>query len=194
MQRPLRPATLAAAVLPQTTVWQQLGLVVAFSALNALAAQVSFPLPFTPVPLTGQTFAVLLTGALLGSRLGALTLLAYLAEGLVGLPVFAGGKAGPAALLGPTGGYLVGFVASAYVVGWLAERGWDRRPGTTALAMAIGNVVIYAAGASWLAQFVGLPQAFQLGILPFLPGDLIKLLLATALLPTGWRLVGRVTL
>lgn len=162
-----------------------------FSIINGLAAQVEIRLPGTPVPITGQTFAVLLTGALLGSRLGSLALIAYLAEGLAGLPVFAGGKGGLAPLMGPTGGYLLGFVVAAYVVGRLAERGWDRRFWTTTLARLAGNVVIYAAGVSWLARFVGPDQALSLGLLPFLPGDLLKLILAGALLPAGWRLIGK---
>jgi biotin transport system substrate-specific component len=190
MQQSVRPVTLADALLPGTTLGRQVSLVVGFSVFNALAAQVAIPLPFTPVPITAQTFAVLLTGMLLGSRLGALTLLTYLVEGLLGLPVFSGGRAGPAHLLGPTGGYLVGFVAAAYVAGLLAERGWDRRAWTTALAMAIGNLVIYAVGVSWLTVFVGPERALALGIVPFLGGDLLKVVLATVLLPGAWRFVG----
>ncbi|MCS7050082.1 MAG: biotin transporter BioY [Thermomicrobium sp.] len=166
-------------------------LVVAGSVLTALAAQVSIPLPFTPVPITGQTFAVLLVGAVLGSRRGAVSMALYVAEGLVGLPVFAGGKAGLAVLLGPTGGYLLGFIAAAFVTGWLAERGWDRRPLTTAFAMALGNVVIYLFGVSWLAVFVGLERAPLLGLVPFLPGDALKIVLATVALPGAWWGVGR---
>ncbi|MCX2728035.1 biotin transporter BioY [Thermomicrobium sp. 4228-Ro] len=166
-------------------------LVVAGSVLTALAAHVSIPLPFTPVPITGQTFAVLLVGAALGSRRGAASMALYLAEGLAGLPVFAGGKAGLAVLLGPTGGYLIGFIAAAFVTGWLAERGWDRRPLTTALAMVLGNLVIYLFGVSWLAVFVGISKAPLLGMIPFLPGDLLKILLATAALPGAWWIVQR---
>jgi biotin transport system substrate-specific component len=191
MQRSLHAPTLADAILPQATLWRDAALVVVFSLLNALAAQVAIPLPFTPVPITGQTFAVLITGMLLGSRLGALSLLAYLIEGLAGLPVFSGGRSGSAHFLGPTGGYLLGFIAAAYLVGLLAERGWDRRIWTTALAMAIGNLAIYAAGLSWLAAFVGPDRALALGALPFIPGDAVKLLLATVLLPSGWKLLGR---
>jgi biotin transport system substrate-specific component len=135
--------------------------------------------------------AVLLVGALLGSRRGSLAVLVYIAQGLAGLPVFAGGAAGPARLLGPTGGYLVGFVLAAYLVGLLAERGWDRRVGTTAAAMALGNVVIYAVGALWLAVFVGgLVPALTAGVLPFIPGDLVKIAAAALLLPAGWKLLG----
>jgi biotin transport system substrate-specific component len=161
------------------------------SAFIALASRVAIPLPFSPVPVTGQTLAVLLIGTLLGSRRGALCLLLYLGEGAVGLPVFAGGKAGLPHLLGPTGGYLIGFVASAFVTGRLAERGWDRRVTTTLAAMLLGNGVIYAFGSLWLAGFVGAERALALGLLPFIPGDLFKVVLAAALLPLGWTLVRR---
>jgi biotin transport system substrate-specific component len=132
-----------------------------------------------------------MVGVLLGSRRGSLALLTYLAEGAMGLPVLAGGAAGLARLTGPTGGYLIGFVAAAFLVGWLAERGWDRRPETTLLAMVLGNVIIYAFGLPWLARFVGAGQVLAMGLWPFLPGDLGKILLATALLPWGWRLLDR---
>jgi biotin transport system substrate-specific component len=157
----------------------------------ALASQVSVPLPFSPVPITGQTLAVLLAGALLGSRRGTLCLLLYLAEGAVGLPVFAGGRAGLGHLVGPTGGYLFGFVASAFLIGRLADRGWCRRAPTTVAAMILGNAVTYAFGLPWLAGVVGAERALALGLLPFIPGDLLKVLLAGGLLPSGWRLVGR---
>lgn len=182
----LRPSLRRYALLYDTL------LVIGGSLLIALAAQVAIPLPFSPVPLTGQTLAVLLVGALLGSRRGSLAVITYLAEGFVGLPVFAGGAAGLARLAGPTGGYLIGFVLAAYVVGLLAERGWDRRFGTTAAAMILGNLVIYACGAVWLAFYVGsLAKALSLGVVPFIPGDILKTLLAATLLPLGWRMVGR---
>src|SRR5918999_1111205 len=146
--------------------------VVGFSLLTAAAAQVVVPLPFTPVPLTGQTFAVLLTGALLGPRLGALAMLAYLAEGALGLPFFRGGAAGVGHLAGPTAGYLFAFPAAAYVTGALAQRGWDRRFLTAAAAMALGSFDILAGGWAWLAlMFKGAGEAFRLGVAPFLPGD-----------------------
>ena len=157
--------------------------------VRPLAAQVTIRLPFSPVPITGQTLAVLLVGALLGSRRGAASMLAYLAEGLIGLPVYAGGASGLAYAMGPTGGYLVGFVAAAYVAGWLAERGWDRRVGTTALAMLTGNAAIYAFGLSWLAVYVG-RQTIALGLLPYIVGDVAKLILAALSLPAGWKLIG----
>jgi len=168
-----------------------IALIVAGSVLTALAARIAIPLPFSPVPITGQTFAVLLVGAALGSRRGAASMALYVAEGLAGLPVFAGGTAGPSVLLGPTGGYLIGFIAAAFVTGWFAERGWDRRPLTTALAMVLGNVVIYLFGVSWLSVFVGVAKAPLLGMIPFLPGDLLKIVLATIALPGAWRILRR---
>lgn len=164
-------------------------LVVGFSLLTALAAQVVVPLPWTPVPLTGQTFAVLLTGALLGPRLGALAMLAYLAEGAAGLPFFRAGGGGLGHLSGATAGYLFAFPAAACVTGHLAERGWDRRFLTAAAAMFLGSLVILAGGWAWLSLAVGGEQAFRLGVLPFLPGDVLKIALAAALLPTGWALL-----
>ena len=167
-------------------------LVVAFSLFVALAAQVAVPLPWTPVPVTAQTFAVLLTGALLGSRLGALALLAYLAEGAVGLPFFQGGTGGLAPLFGPTAGYLFAFPAAAFVTGYLAERGWDRRYLPAAAAMATGSLVILAGGWAWLAIFLRSgAEAFRMGVAPFLFGDLLKIALAAAALPAGWALLRR---
>ncbi len=166
-------------------------LVLSGSLFTALMAQVVVPLPFTPVPITGQTLAVLLVGAALGARRGALSMVAYLTEGLAGLPVFAGGTSGIGRLLGPTGGYLVGFVPAAFVVGWLAERGWDRRLPTAALAMAVGNGVIYVFGLPWLARFVGPAHVLSMGLGPFVPGDLLKVCVAATLLPGAWRLVRR---
>ncbi|MCS7323908.1 MAG: biotin transporter BioY [Anaerolineae bacterium] len=181
--------TLSQVLLPQTQVWHNVVSVLGASWLVALLAQISIPLQ--PVPITGQTFGVLLAGAALGARRGALALLAYLAQGLIGLPFFAGGTSGMARLLGPTGGYLVGFVAAAALVGWLSERGWDRRFISTFAAMALGNLVIYALGAPWLAQFVGWERALSAGVLPFLPGDAIKALLAALALPSAWALINR---
>lgn len=166
-------------------------LVVGGSLLVALSAQTAIRLPFSPVPITGQTLTVLLVGALLGSRRGALTILFYFFEGALGLPVFARGMSGPVYLMGPTGGYLMGFVGAAFVTGLLAERAWDRRVPSTALAVLLGNLVIYVFGLPWLAHFVGVDKVLILGFYPFIPGDLIKLALATALLPSGWKMVNR---
>lgn len=167
-------------------------LVVAFSLLTALAAQVVIPLPWTPVPITGQTFAVLLTGALLGSRLGAAATILYLVEGAAGLPFFRGGAGGAAHFSGATAGYLLAFPLAAFVTGLLAERGWDRRFLTAAAAMALGSVVILASGWAWLTLFFRTAQdAFFAGVAPFLAGDVVKITLAAALLPAGWKLLRR---
>jgi len=165
-------------------------LVVLFSAFVALTAQVEIPL--WPVPLTLQTLGVLFTGAVLGSQRGALALLLYLTEGALGLPVFAGGASGVGYMLGPTGGYLVGFVVAAGVVGWLAQRGWDRRLVWATVAMVIGNVIIYVCGVAWLALFLGdLWGALVKGMLLFVVGDLIKIAVAALTLPGGWKLARR---
>jgi biotin transport system substrate-specific component len=179
------------AVWPRPGVAREVVLVLGGAILIALAAQIQIPLPFSPVPVTGQTFAVLLLGALYGSKRGAATVLTYLVLGTVGFPVFAGGAAGAARLMGPTAGYLVGFIAAAFVVGALAERGWDRRPWTTAGAMILGNLIVYAVGVAWLARFVGWDKVLATGVLPFLAGDALKIALAMLLLPAGWRLLGR---
>ncbi len=163
-------------------------LVVTGSLFVAALAQVKIPLPFTPVPLTGQTFAVLLVGAVLGSRRGAASLLLYLAQGAIGLPVFAGGASGLLYLSGPTGGYLVGFVGAAHLVGLLAERGLDRRFRSAWTVFLVGEVAIYLFGVAWLSVFLGLQQAMVAGLLPFLVGDAIKLVAAALTLPVAWKL------
>ncbi|MCS7285641.1 MAG: biotin transporter BioY [Anaerolineae bacterium] len=171
-------------------IFYDLALVIGGSIFVALAARIAIPLPFTPVPITGQTLAVLLVGAVLGSKRGALSMLLYLLEGAAGLPVFAGGTGSLHRLLGPTGGYLFGFVAAAFVTGWLAERQWDRRFWSNFLAMLIGNIVIYLFGLPWLARFVGVERVLPLGLYPFIPGDLVKLVIATLSLPSVWKLIG----
>lgn len=177
------------AIWPMSGLLREVVLILAGSLLIAIAAQIKIPLPFSPVPITGQTFAVLLLGALYGSKRGPATVLIYLALGVTGMPIFAGAAAGIAPLLGPTGGYLVGFLAAAYLVGLLSERGWDRKPWSAAMGMIIGNTVIYALGILWLAYYVGWGKVLATGVLPFIPGDIIKIGLATLLLPAGWRLI-----
>jgi biotin transporter BioY len=162
--------------------------VICGSLILCLSAQVKVYLPISPVPITGQTFAVLMLAALLGSRLGVLAVIAYLAEGIAGLPVFAGGI-GLAALIGPTGGYLVGFIAVAYVVGRLAEMGWDRRVSTTILAMLAGEFVLYTFGVCWLAIMTNIRTALVIGLYPFIVGDILKIAFAAAVLPAGWKLL-----
>ncbi|GAC1546824.1 MAG: biotin transporter BioY [Herpetosiphon sp.] len=168
------------------------GFVVGASLLVALGARVAIPLPFTPVPITAQTLMVLLAGALLGWKRGGLAMMAYIAEGAAGLPVFAGGHSGIAWLVGPTGGYLLSYPLAAALTGWLAERGWDRHIVGSAAAMLLGNIVIYLIGVPWLAHQKVLPASIAMqGVLPFLPGDLVKVLVATIVLPGGWSLIGK---
>jgi len=168
---------------------RQIGLVIGFSLLTALSAQIVIPLG--PVPITGQTFAVLLTGALLGSRLGAMAMIAYLIEGASGLPFFAGGAAGIAHLMGQTGGYLIAFPAAAFITGAFAEQGWDRKYLTAVAAMAAGSVVIIMCGCLWFSFLTRTSPlvAFQFTVLKFIPGEIVKIGLAAAVLPTGWKLL-----
>ncbi|MDA8218030.1 MAG: biotin transporter BioY [Dehalococcoidales bacterium] len=184
---------LAPTGLRRISLAQDLALVLLGSVVVGLSAQVAVYLPFTPVPISGQTFAVLLVGMALGSRRGALALLAYIAEGAAGLPVFAAGLAGPAVVLGPRGGYLFGMILAAYLVGRLAERGWSRRAIGTAGAMVAGEIAIYALGIPWLAVVLGtdLPTALSLGLFPFLLGDAIKVALAAGGVPVALGLIGR---
>ena len=185
-----RTETLLGVALAPMDWTRAVSLVFAFSLFNALAAQ--FSLNIGPIPITGQTFAVTLTGALLGSRLGALALVAYLVEGCFGLPFFANFSGGIGVLLGPHGGYLVSFPAAAYITGAFAEHGWDRRFLTAVAAMTIGSVIILAAGWSWLVVLRTPPlAAFKVGVAPFIVGDIIKVLLAAAVLPTGWAILKR---
>lgn len=187
----LAPKVLAARVAPRTKT-SAVVLTIAFAALTALAAQWRFYLPFTPIPITGQTFAVLLSGAALGWRLGGAAQVLYVGAGLVGLPVFAGGGSGFDTITGSSGGYLVGFVIAAALVGHLAERGQDRRVDTAAAAFLLGSVTIYLFGVAWLMQVTGweLPEAMAKGVAPFVVGDLVKAGFAALALPAVWRLVG----
>ncbi len=183
-----RPRPLVLAIAPRSLLWQAVA-VASGSALIALAAQVRVPLPFSPVPVTGQTFAVLLVAAALGARLGPASVGLYVGEGIAGLPVYAGGGAGIATLAGPTGGYLVGFVAAAALVGALASRGWDRHFLTAVAAMLAGEVAIYAVGLAWLARFPLPVGVLDAGLVPFVIGDAYKLVLAALALPAAWRFV-----
>jgi biotin transport system substrate-specific component len=162
-------------------------LVVFGSLLLAVSAQ--FKIPLYPVPVTGQTLVVLLIGMTYGARLGGITISAYLFEGALGLPVFAGGAAGVAVLVGPTGGYLFGFLLASAAMGYLAERGMGRTAASTITAMVIGNCVIYLCGVFWLANFIGFDKAVAAGVLPFLYGDALKLFVAAGLMPLAWRAV-----
>src|SRR5512132_1244640 len=183
--------TLLEVALAPLDLVRQVVLVIGFSLLTALAAQVVVPIG--PVPVTGQTFAVLLTGALLGSRLGAMAMIVYLMEGAVGLPFFYGGSGGLSHLRGPTGGYLVAFPAAAYITGAFAENGWDKRFSTAVVAMAVASIVILLSGLAWFSVLMHTSPlvAFQVTVLKFIPGDIIKILLAAAALPAGWSLLKR---
>jgi biotin transport system substrate-specific component len=179
---------MGAALAPLDSV-RSAGLVIVFSLFIAACAQ--FTIHIGPIPITGQTFAVLLTGMLLGSRLGAAAVIAYLIEGAIGLPFFAGGGAGLVRFLGPTAGYLVAFPAAAFIVGAFAEHGWDKRYPTAVAAMAIGSAIIFLGGWAWFAILTNTSPiaAFKLAVLPFLLGDMIKIALGAAVLPTGWALL-----
>jgi biotin transport system substrate-specific component len=170
--------------------------VVAGSAVVAGLAQLSVRLPFTPVPVTGQTLGVLLVAASLGATRGATSVALYLAEGALGLPVFAEGKAGVTYLVGmdplhATGGYLWGFLAAAFVVGLLAQRAWDRRIGSALGAMLVGEVIVFTTGVAWLSAAVNVPaeRALELGLYPFVVGEVVKLAIAAVALPAAWRLL-----
>jgi len=189
------PRTLGA-TLPAVW-WRSAALVLGGALLTAVAAQISIPLSFTPVPLTGQTFAVLLVGTALGARLGILSQLLYLALGLV-FPFYSGGASGWDVLTGATLGYFVGFVVAAGFVGFLAERGQDRKFATSVTAMLAGSAIIYVFGVTWLAFHLDIPfysgdgqDAFTFGLAPFIVGDIIKLLLAAGITPLAWRAVDR---
>ena len=190
-------AALADAVFPAARINRRLLrdalLIIGGCLFTAALAQVKIPLGFTPVPITGQTLAVLLVGAALGSWRGGAALLLYLMAG-TWLPFYAGGASGFVGSIA-SGGYIVGFVPAAFVVGWLCERGWDRKPWIL-LAMLAGNVILYIPGLLWLSRFIapewGCDGALACGLYPFILGDLIKLYAASLLLPGGWALVNLV--
>lgn len=185
----LRLPTLIEAASPAAPRTVRLIEAAAMSLLMGLCAQWEVRLPFTPVPMTGQTAAVLFAGALLGSRWGPLSVALYLLQGALGLPVFAGGAAGAVQFLGPTGGYLIGFLPGAWAAGRLAERGWDRSPATAAAMMLISSLAIFLPGLLCLARFVPAGSLLAVGFFPFLPGDVAKAVLAAAALPLGWKLL-----
>jgi biotin transport system substrate-specific component len=180
---------------PRVVAWTS---VVVAAAATAVAAQISVPLPFTAVPLTLQPMVVLLAGAALGARAGMAAQALYLAAGLAGLPVFAASPLlpqGPARLIGPTAGYLMSYPFAAFVAGWLAERGLDRRYLTSVVAMAAGLAIVFGCGVLWLAVWppkpLGLAAALRAGFYPFVLADVVKLLVAATALPAAWRAVGR---
>lgn len=179
-------------VVPATRA-RDVALVVGAALLTAACAQISIPLPGSPVPITGQTFAVLLSGAALGANRGAAAMGLYLVFGLVGLPFYSDGNSGLEYVWGATGGYLVGFIAAAYVTGRLAQARLDRSPVSALPLFAVGSMIVFAFGVPWLAVAadVSLGEAISLGFTPFIAGGIVKALLAAALLPTAWRFVGR---
>jgi biotin transport system substrate-specific component len=207
MMIPTSSATFLGAVLPRESAGLaraiRVASVVFVAALTAAAAQISVPLPFTQVPLTFQPMVVLLGGLALGSRLGMASQVLYLAAGAAGLPVFAASvilPPGALRLLGPTGGYLLAYPLAAFVTGYLAERGFDRRYLTSFVALVAGLLVVYAAGVAWLGLFarigtqsaaVGLLPAVMAGVVPFVLADVVKLLAAAGILPGLWRVIGR---
>ena len=197
-----RPATLVDVISTRsdagTSLVTRAVAVLFFAALTAAAAQISVPLPFTQVPFTFQPTVVLLSGLVLGPRLGAASQVLYLAAGIAGLPVFAASATLPPGvwrLFGPTGGYLMSYPLAAFVVGALARRGFDRRYLTSIVAMALGLVVIYTCGTVWLAYAsvgrtaIGLASAFATGVAPFVIADIVKLAAAAGIVPGLWRLV-----
>ena len=177
----IRPASL----------WLEIPMLLGFNLVLVATSYLVINLPFSPVPITGQTFGVLLIAMALGRVRGMAVVLAYILEGAMGLPVFAGGRAGLPVLLGPTGGYLIGFVAAAWVIGSLADRGWDRKYFSSLAAMMIGTGIIFTCGLAQLSQFVPADGLMVTGLYPFLPGAAIKIALASVLLPSVWKFIGR---
>ncbi|HKG54157.1 MAG TPA: biotin transporter BioY, partial [Anaerolineales bacterium] len=181
--------TIYTRTFPRAVGWlRDVALIVLGALFVAALAQIQIPLPFTPVPITGQTFGVLLVGAALGSKRGAASLISYLVLGTIGLPFFAGSTHGLNILIGATGGYLIGFVIAAYGVGLLAERGLERNVRTSIIPFLGGTVIIYLCGVAWLAVVLGsFSKALAAGFIPFLIGDAIKLIAASLTLPAVWK-------
>jgi biotin transport system substrate-specific component len=188
-------ATLRLAVFPRVGILADALLVLGGTGLVAACAQISVNLGFTPVPVTGQTFAVVLVGASLGAVRGTASLMLYLWLGVAGAPIYAHHDHGWNVLTSASGGYIVGFVIASAVTGWLAEHRWDRRFSSSVSAMLTGNVIIYLVGLPWLAVVLNtnLEKTLEYGLYPFVPGDVFKLYLAGALLPAAWRVVERVS-
>ena len=173
-------------VLPRTeeSIWAKAILAILGTAVLALSAKVQ--IPFWPVPMTMQTFVVLILGMAYGARLGAATLSLYLIEGAVGIPVFATGS-GIAYIAGPTGGYLIGFLLAAYTIGWLANKGWDRSMIKTLGAMLVGTAIIFLFGIAWLSTFIGFEKAVAAGLTPFILSEALKIALAVIIMPLLWK-------
>jgi biotin transport system substrate-specific component len=184
-------AALIDAVIPGSGILREVAIILSFACITALCAQASFWIG--PVPITGQTFGAILAGSLLGSRRGALSQLSYLIIGATGLPFWfaLGGPIGILRLIGPTAGYLYGFVVEAFVIGWLMEKGWGKQLYKTIPAMLAGEVVLYTCGVAWLSAFIPAYRLLQAGLYPFIVGDSIKMALASSTLPAGWAIVDR---
>ena len=177
------------AIISPSSLWIDMALIAGFAVITALFSQISIWIGL--IPITGQTFAVLLSGAVLGSRRGALAQLSYIAIGSTGIPFWfaAGGVPGIARIAGPTGGYLIGFIAVAFITGWLCEKGMDRKVWTAIPAMLCGNACLYLFGLPWLACFTGYQSVLAVGLYPFIIGDIIKILLAATAMPMAWSLI-----
>ena len=190
-QTNIQASTLIDVVIPGSSVLREVAIIVGFACITAICAQMSFWIGL--VPITGQTFGVIIAGAVLGSRRGALSQFSYLLIGATGLPFWfaQGGPVGITRLIGPTAGYLYGFVAGAFIIGWLMENGWGRKLYKIIPAMLLGEVVLYICGLIWLAAFVPASKLLQSGLYPFIIGDLIKIALASAALPACWGIVDR---
>ena len=181
--------TLLNTLAPGNSVIRTVGFAIAGSMLLALASKVQ--VPFLPVPMTMQSLVIMMLGMTYGSRLAMATVLLYLTEGLAGLPVFAGAGAGFAYMTGPTAGYLVGFVAAAGLIGWLAEHGWDRSPVKALVAMSVGHALLFIPGVAWLAVLFGTEKAIAVGLTPFIAATLLKTALGAALMQAAWTVVSR---
>lgn len=183
------PVTLLSALSPRLGLLRTALLMIAGTAVLAVSAKIQ--VPFWPVPTTLQSLAILVIGMAYGSRLATATVLLYLGQGLAGLPVFAGPAAGPAYFMGPTAGYLVGFVAAAWVIGRLAERGWDRSLPRTLAAMALGHVLLFVPGLAWLSHLFGWERAVEVGLAPFVAATVVKTALGVAAMQAAWTVVAR---
>lgn len=190
MERALttQPPTVYGLIRP-ATIWRELPLLIGFNLVLIACSYISINLPFSPVPITGQTFGVMIVAMALGRIRGVAIVTAYLLEGIAGIPVFAGGTAGFDKILGPTGGYLIGFLGAAYITGLLADLNWDKSYFKSIAAMIIGTATIFFFGLAWLATFVPFKIIFSMGLYPFIPGALFKITLAAIILPSIWKFV-----
>lgn len=179
--------TTAYSLIKPRAAWLEAPILLGFNLLLVACAYLSLNVPFSPVPVTGQTFGVLLIALALGRVRATAVVLAYLAEGAAGLPVFAGGSAGIAKVMGPTGGYLIGFLVAAYIVGMLADRGWHKGYVRSTAAMTVGTAIIFVCGLSQLALFLPGETLLTAGLYPFVPGAVLKIALASVILPSLWK-------